>query len=167
MEKWKTLQYNGRAYRKYEVSSLGRLRRKPSGELCKVHKNSFGYIGYYMPLEAGEDKRKYIKLHRAVACSFLQNEKQLSDVNHRDGDKTNNSVDNLEWVCHRDNMVHARRKGLFKAQSGRPRKLQPDDIQYIRKNPDGLSNYMLAKMFGVCKKTMKDIRACKTYRDIA
>ena len=47
-------------------------------------------------------------VHRLVAEAWISNPFEFSDVNHRDGDKWNNSVENLEWVSHRDNIHHAR-----------------------------------------------------------
>lgn len=165
MEEWKSLSYNGKKYSKYEISSFGRLRKTTTKELCKLNHQTNGYVGYNKPLENGEDKRIYLKIHRAVLCSFDPDSDYTKEVNHIDGNKQNNHLDNLEWVTHRENMLHARRKGLLK-RSGAPRKLSNTDVKYVRENPDNLSIYRLAKIFQVDKKTMKNIYNAKTYKDI-
>lgn len=48
-------------------------------------------------------KRKLLKLHRLVACTWIENPHNLRDVDHIDGNKLNNSADNLEWVSHAEN----------------------------------------------------------------
>jgi Tol biopolymer transport system component len=73
-------------------------------ELKKV-KQSTGYLIVNVRLEG--NKTKVIRVHRLVALSFLPNPKNLPQVNHIDGDKTNNKLDNLEWISNKDNMLHA------------------------------------------------------------
>jgi len=58
-------------------------------------------------------KRKTYLVHRIVAKTFINNEENLSEVNHIDGDKMNNSAKNLEWVCGKRNMAHAKEAGLW------------------------------------------------------
>lgn len=59
------------------------------------------------------DQRMYL-LHRIVAKAWISNPNNCHEVNHIDGDKLNNSVDNLEWITHSANMLHAYATGLFK-----------------------------------------------------
>ena len=62
----------------------------------------------------GKTKNKYI--HRLVAECFLPNPNNLSQVNHKDGDKENNTVENLEWVSNSCNIRHAHKAGLMDAR---------------------------------------------------
>ncbi len=63
-------------------------------------------------------QQKYIPIHRLVAFAFIPNEASKPYVNHIDGCKSNNNVDNLEWVTHRGDMTHARDTGLWVAAVG-------------------------------------------------
>ena len=96
----------------YQISSLGRIKSCP-----KPHglKNGHSYMtkttiikpavdrnGYLHAVIGGKDKR----VHRLVAETFLPNPDGLRDVNHKNGVKTDNRVENLEWVSHSQNEIH-------------------------------------------------------------
>ena len=59
-----------------------------------------------------------IALHRLLAITFIPNPNGYRDVNHKDGDKLNNTLDNLEWCTHKDNIQHAVKAGLWGNRSG-------------------------------------------------
>ena len=60
-----------------------------------------------------------VLVHRLVAETFIPNPHNLTDVNHINGDKTDNSVSNLEWLSHTDNLLHAHANGLIRQPSYR------------------------------------------------
>jgi len=68
--------------------------------------------GYRVFALSKNDKRKSMKAHRLVALAFIPNPHNKQQVNHIDGNKLNNNVDNLEWCTHTENMQHAHRTGL-------------------------------------------------------
>ena len=70
--------------------------------------------GYYKVTLSVNRKLHYRTVHRLVAETFIPNPNNLPQVNHINGDKTNNSVDNLEWVSPRTNVNHAHSMGLHK-----------------------------------------------------
>lgn len=74
---------------------------------CVNRKNGYVYVQLW-----NEAKYKNIRLHRLVAETFLENPHNYSQVNHIDGDKTNNKVDNLEWCTQSQNGLHAYKIGL-------------------------------------------------------
>lgn len=74
-------------------------------------KDRYGYLKVTLSVN---HKTFYRTVHRLVAETFIPNPDALSQVNHKDGDKTNNRVENLEWVKPRDNVHHAHSIGLHK-----------------------------------------------------
>ena len=70
--------------------------------------------GYHKVTLSVNRKTFHRTIHRLVAETFLPNPDELPQVNHIDGNKTNNRVDNLEWVSARDNVKHAHSRGLHK-----------------------------------------------------
>lgn len=90
----------------YEVSNYGGIRHKHGNEI-NGSINSYGYRAYSL---FKNEKRITCKGHRLVAEAFIPNPEGKRNVNHKDGDKDNNFVDNLEWATHGENEIHARSK---------------------------------------------------------
>lgn len=90
----------------YEVSSEGNVRNVKTGKILKPKNNRRGYlfVGLYK-----NGAVKYHYLHRLVALTFIPNPNKLPEVNHKDEIKTNNKLDNLEWISHRDNSNYGKR----------------------------------------------------------
>lgn len=133
---WKTLQYNDETYDDFEVSDDGQLRNVKTGTIYKQHINKEGYNQICVSL-GGRNKKKVFKVHKAVAETFIPNPENKSDVNHKDGDKQNNTLFNLEWMTKKENMKHASQNGLLKPLCGTnspSSKLTKEDVIYIREN---------------------------------
>lgn len=98
----------------YEISNLGEVRKVDNGRI----------IGEYYPkielLEEETRTRKLVSIHRLIAKAFIPNPRNKPFVNHIDGDKTNYSLDNLEWVTHRENVDHAIESGYYDQDRGLP-----------------------------------------------
>ncbi len=98
LEIWKDIEgYEGL----YQVSNLGNVKSLGNGgsnasreKLLKTHKNQKGYLRVRL---CKEGKTKNHLIHRLVAVEFIENPNNYSQLNHRDEDKTNNQVTNLEW----------------------------------------------------------------------
>ena len=104
-EIWKPIGYEG-----YEVSNLGRVKSykydKNNGKIMKPYKNTKGYLQIDLQLDGRKrENRVHLAVHRLVAIAFIPNPDNLPQVNHKDEDKTNNCVDNLEW-CTNDYNAH-------------------------------------------------------------
>ena len=99
----------------YQVSNLGRVKRTNPGNrvvsadgTLKPTRRQHGYLGVMLYGKGGHATRgfKHCSVHRLVAEAFIPNPNGYAEVNHIDEDKTNNRVDNLEWVTHQQNCVH-------------------------------------------------------------
>ena len=99
----------------YEVSTEGRVRgAKRSGCTGKPLKGRVDHGGYHVVTLTRACVSKHVRTHRLVALAFIPNPEGKRTVNHIDGDKLNNCVDNLEWATHSENHKHAYKIGLTK-----------------------------------------------------
>lgn len=105
MEIWKT----SSKYSDYEVSTEGRIKRKSTGTTLVATDDSRGYPAVTVFDHNGQHTKN---VHRIVAETFLPNPDGKIAVNHKDGNKRNNHISNLEWVTNSENMKHAYRTGL-------------------------------------------------------
>lgn len=107
MEIWKDVE----AYPGYQVSSLGRV-RTVEGEILKIYiKDPYNCVYLRKPYKHVET------IHRLVALAFIPNPNNNRDVNHIDGNTHNNSIENLEWVTHADNIRHFYHADCFKEKA--------------------------------------------------
>lgn len=153
----------------YQVSSLGRVRSIKEGKvhLLKGYIRSNGYLQYCFWLN-GQDS--YHFGHRIVAKTFCEKEKDGElDVNHIDGDKLNNRVENLEWVTRQENVSHAIKNGLVdnKGSNHGLSKLKESDVVDIRRlKGEGFSSKDLSEKFNVSTTTVNSIVAMKSWRHV-
>lgn len=78
------------------------------------YKNQLGKTGYYVISLVNNKVRRTLYIHRILAIEFIPNPLFLPCVNHKDGNKLNNSIDNLEWCTYQENNKHAYDIGLKK-----------------------------------------------------
>ncbi len=139
-EIWKSIYgYGG----KYEISTLGNVRStydvNQNGitkriKQLKPHVNSCGYL-FMVLYSHGNGKMFFI--HRLVASAFIPNPENMPTVNHKDGDKRNNKIDNLEWCTYQENMRHALLTGLINPEN-RSKSLR----KRIKEDPDVYQKYL-------------------------
>lgn len=104
MEKFRDIKgYEGR----YQVTSWGRVYSVDKRRFIRQEETEKSYLRVDLIDENG--KRKHHKVHRLVAKAFIPNPQNKKQVNHKDGNKQNNSVTNLEWVTDRENKEHQKR----------------------------------------------------------
>ena len=119
IEIWKPIKgYEGL----YEISNFGRVKALKRKRNCNrgygiikehIMKQTSGNSNYYrVPLTNEKHIKKYYLVHRLVAIAFIDNKENKPEVNHIDGNKLNNNVNNLEWCDRQYNVCHAYKLGL-------------------------------------------------------
>lgn len=136
-EIWRGLIYGGKDYSEWlEVSNLGRIRNPKTGTIRKQNLLHTGY--YFVSFSMGSrENKKTIRVHKAIAEVFIPNPENKPFINHIDGNKTNNSLDNLEWTTESENVKHAIENGLITFKSGYNHPLSgltKDQIEYAINN---------------------------------
>lgn len=112
----------------YLVSSEGEIFSKKSGEWLKLvtQQDNRGYMT--VKLGTGKRNPKRHKVHRLIALAFILNPENKPQVNHKNGVKTDNRVENLEWVTVSENVQHAFDTGLKKGLKGKTNPNYSDKI---------------------------------------
>lgn len=137
IEIWK----DAKDYEEYfQVSNFGRIFSKRTNKILKTNV-SFGYLSFVTRFNGRNSKSKCLKVHRLVALTFIENPDNKSDVNHIDGNKLNNNVDNLEWVTESENVIHAYNTGLI-----------PPDKNSGETNPAATITWEIARTIRAMKK---------------
>lgn len=106
MEVWKDIPGTDGEYR---ISNHGKVMTAKTGRTLSPAIDARGYERVCL---FKKDRTHRYKVHRLVAITFIPNPENKEQVNHKDGNKRNNSVDNLEWVTNAENMHHSRANGL-------------------------------------------------------
>lgn len=160
----------------YVVSNHGRVMRTKDG-LNKSNpslagtflKPVLGNTGYFQHALHRNGKQKTYQTHKLVMLAFVGRCPSGKEINHKDGVKTNNNLDNLEYVTHTENMRHMDRLGLREAAYGENHhralltKVQVDEIRRMY----ATGNYnqpQLAELFGVKRNTIGSIIQGKSWR---
>lgn len=169
-EVWKRLIYQGKDYGDYyEVSNFGEIRNAKTKKVRKKNVMKTGY--YFVNGSVGNRENKItFKIHKAVAETFISNPNNLPIVNHKDGNKLNSHVDNLEWCTYQENTQHAYDTGLHNKKYGEElynSKLNNEIVKYIRENYIPYNREFgtrgLARKFGVDHETIRSVLNNETW----
>jgi hypothetical protein len=156
---------------KYQVSNFGKIK--------SLSFNKTGLPKNLTPKIAGKGYRTVILskkciqtdfyIHRLLANHFIPNPENKKEVNHKDGDKTNNYVSNLEWNTHSENGIHSFRElGRIhpdcKGENNPKCKLNEIIVNNLRTDfLNGKPQYVMCKEYGINKSTMSNIISRKTW----
>lgn len=174
-ETWKDIPNFGGSY---QVSNMGRVRsvdrviavkdgrmRKHKGRVLKPHLNNGGYELHKL----SNDGRGITKtVHRLVLETFKPHV-NMNDlqVNHIDGNKSNNHLTNLEWVTARDNILHAHDLGLIKNRgedSPRAKLSKADVLEILQRLDAGEMHKDIGLDYGVSRRCITDINTGRRWR---
>jgi hypothetical protein len=159
VEEWKKIV----GFENYEVSNLGRIRRFYI-KFIKYRKPVIQH-GYHTITFSNNNKFNKFFVHRLVALSFIENPLNKKCVNHINGVKTDNRVNNLEWVTHSENEKHSY-KILGKKSNGIVRrKIELKDIDVIKEmSLNKVTQRKIAEIYNVSQPTINLIINNKTYQ---
>jgi HNH endonuclease len=151
----------------YEVNTCGIIRNSKTGNLVKARLNKkHGYESVILT-DKGIQKTYYV--HRLVAQAFITKRPNTNQVNHIDGNKRNNSKENLEWCTPKENINHAFSNGLIKRDGikNSQHKLNEIDVISIRKKHlEGDSVSSLSSLFKCGQTTVRSIVKRKSWINI-
>lgn len=150
----------------YEVSNLGSVRsvggRRGSSSRFLKYADTKGYDSVALSVN---NKPKTFQVHRLVMDAFVGHKPEL-EVNHKDGNKKNNALYNLEWTSHQGNMEHALFNNLVnnKGEKHGMHKLSEKDAIYIKNSPR--SNSALANEYLISLQTVSDIKLGRSWKHL-
>ena len=158
----------------YEVSDYGNVRTLRNSSRLKKYNlmsqscNTSGYLR--VTLCDGNKKPKVRYVHHLVAEAFIGARGKDKELNHRDGNKLDNYVDNLEYVTRKENQIHASKMGLFgdrKGESHNCSKLKDKDILNIRFMLSmGIYQRIIADLYNVSQYNISLIKERKAWNHI-
>lgn len=151
----------------YKISSFGKVKGLKRNKLLNIRNDRLGYNRVKL---SKNGKSRLVPLHRALALTFIDNPKNKPNINHIDGNKSNNDLNNLEWCTQKENVRHSWDNGLSKARKGESNnksKLKVKDIKEIRKlHKQKMTQTDIAKMFNVSIANISEIVNYKTWKEV-
>lgn len=145
----------------YDISNQGYLVSKSTGKYVYGTKNKYGYLFIYF-----KELRASFLVHRIIISKFIPNiDESILQVNHKDLNKANNKLDNLEWVNSKQNVTHSYSNQKYRQK--KPKFLDENNVIALYKElMSGGSTTELSKKYGISKSTVTEIKYKKVYKDI-
>ena len=163
MEKWVSIKgYEGL----YEVSDMGRVKSLKFGKE-KILKPENHTFGYYRVILCKDGINKKYRVHRLVCLNFLDNPENKPQVNHKNGDKKDNRLENLEWCNNSENQKHAYDNGLqISLKGSKHGRSKLTDQQVLEIRSSNLTQKELGKIYGVAHQQISKIKRRETWTHI-
>ncbi len=155
--------------REYTIP-IHNIKKIRKGRKIKTSKGTNGYLSISLCKNGIVESFSH---HRLVAFHFIKNPLKKPQVNHKNGIKTDNRAENLEWMTAKENSFHAFKTGLskvpmFKGEQIGTSKLKQEDILKIRQLlKKGLFQKDIAKLFKIDQTTVSDIKLRKRWNHIS
>lgn len=161
---WSNLIYNGIVYSDFLINKNGEVKNTKTNHVYKNYVHSSGYVVLTLPM-GKRGKVKTIRLHKALAETFIPNPNNYKVVHHKDEDKSNYSLNNLEWTTNKLNTTYHLQKLHKYTPFFNNRKLTKQDINFIKNNKGKISYSKLAELFNVSKTTIVNVMNDKLYNN--
>lgn len=150
-------------YGTYKISSYGRLAHWTKKNNWNILKNTNKNGDYFSVILYLQDKNIHTRIHRIVSQAFIPNPLNYPCINHKDGNKQNNKVENLEWCTYKQNLLHAKNIGLWRYNH--PYKCKP--IYQYDLNGNFIAKFDNAqiayKKTGVCARNILQVASKEEY----
>ena len=162
---YKTMVYDGRQYSGFEIDERGTIKNLRTGHIYKntIHKS--GYLVVTLPM----GKRglvKCIRVHKAVAETFIPNPNNYPIVHHKDSNRQNPSVDNLEWVTDAQNTHYYHQEKRKDGELYNFRKFTMGDVLDIKSmSRHGMTTRAIAERFCVSKTAIRNLLNGVSYKE--
>ena len=143
----------------YEIADDGTIRNRTTMAIKSQYLGSTRY--YFVTLHRDNANGKPRRVHRLIAAAFIPNPHNKPEINHKDGNRTNNHISNLEWCTHPENMRHAFKTGLVNNTGERngQSKLIPWQVSAIKERlRHGESQYSIASDYPVSRSCILGIK---------
>lgn len=155
------------------INKKGQVYSLLSHKILKPHKMPNGYVAYCIMYQHPRRHTKTEYLHRFLAETFIPNPQNKATVNHIDGNKENNSLENLEWATQSENNMHALRNnirnpntvGLEKYNNSK-RVLSDADVLFIKGHKDMSVSELCAALKNTHKYAIYDCKVGRSFKNI-
>lgn len=153
----------------YEISNYGRVKslKKYRAKQDRIMKLVISTLGYSIVSLSINGKTKIKRVHQLIAIAFIDNPENKPQVNHINGIKTDNRIENLEWATAKENTQHSFKTGLQLSRKGikhHNTNLTENDILSIRKSK--LLQKELASIYKISQQTISSIKNKKLWQHI-
>lgn len=159
---WKSIP----GFSNYSISNTGLVKNNQTNRLKKTTVDNYGYLMFGITKNY---KQKAFRIHRLLAQLFIENPKNQSVINHKDGNKLNNSLNNLEWCTYKHNNIHAFNTGLNMhiGENNTASKItEKDALEIIKELNFGLRIIDVSKKLNISYNIVKNIKNGKNWKRV-